>query len=195
MSTNSYSELFRQVNEETLLSKIKAAWASTTNDGSCKWLIVLQLYAGMYYLRVSKCQFCIHESGEIMKKILFICSVMTIVTIAGSMTAEAKHTETKHTNTKTVKAEKATTLEAMTVVGTVEKVEKTNKNGPDAKFPFKLTDADGKVVYLPRGEVDQYVGKKVKITGQGTYSDKGGKSFKTITKIEKADAAPATPEK
>ena len=59
------------------------------------------------------------------------------------------------------------------------------KNGPDAKFPFKLTDADGTVVYLPRGEVDQYVGKKVKITGQGTYSDKGGKSLKTITKIEK----------
>ena len=128
-----------------------------------------------------------------MNKILSICLMVTMATITGSMTADAKHMEAKHATAKTVKPEKAT-LEVMTVVGTVEKIEKEKPTGPDPKYAFKLTDANGIEVFLPKGEIDQYVGKKVKVTGRGTNADKTGSiCIKTITKIEKAEDTPAKP--
>jgi len=127
-----------------------------------------------------------------MKKVLTICLMVMMVTMGGSIAAEKKHS--------VAKTDKIVTLQNMTVEGVVEKVEKKKETGPDPKFEFKLTEEDGTVVFLPKGEIglDQYVGKKVTVTGQGSNSEKKGKKsrmFKTITKIEKADATPAVPAK
>jgi len=123
-----------------------------------------------------------------MKKILSICLMVMMVTAVGSMAAEKKHS--------VAKTDKIVTLQNLTVEGVVEKVEKKKETGPDPKFEYKLTEEDGTVVFLPKGEMglDQYVGKKVTVTGQDSNSEKKGKKikmFKTITKIEKADATPA----
>ena len=125
-----------------------------------------------------------------MKKMVLICSVVTAVAITGSMTAKAA--EHKHA-AKAEKAEKALALQELTVTGTVEKIEKQKKDGPETKTTFRLTDADGTVVDLPKGEIDQYVGKKVTVVGQGYIVANGTKHIKTITRIEKAQAAPVVP--
>lgn len=112
-----------------------------------------------------------------MKKVLMIGLMALAVTITGTMTAQAA----KH------KAKAAAALQEISAVGTVE------QNGKH----IELTDADGTKVYLPKGDASQYVGTKVKVTGQGTTTtNKKGitvKHIKTVTKIEKADAAQATP--
>ena len=126
-----------------------------------------------------------------MKKVLLICLTVTAVIIAGSMTAKAA----EHKHHAAQKAEAAPVLQELTVVGTVEKIEEKKQNGTGTKTVFKLTDADGTEVYLPRGQIEQYVGKKVKVTGKGSVAGNLGTHIKTITKIELADAAPAAPAK
>lgn len=81
-------------------------------------------------------------------------------------------------------------LHEMTVVGSVEEIVKHKKDGTEAKPMFRLTDTDGIDVYLPKGEIEQYVGIKVKVTCQGVVFQRKGipvKYIKTITKIEKWD--------
>ena len=122
-----------------------------------------------------------------MKKVLLIGLMVAAVSMVGSLTVKAGE---KHA--KAAKADKPT-LQEMTVVGTVEKVEKQKKDGTDVKTTFKLTDADGTEVDLPKGQIEQYVGKKVKVTGQGFIGNNNVKHIKTITKIENADVAAVVP--
>ena len=122
-----------------------------------------------------------------MKKVVLVCLMVAAVSMVGSLTAKAGD---KHA--KTAKADKPA-LQEMTVVGTVEKVEKQKKDGTDVKTTFKLTDADGTEVDLPKGQIEQYVGKKVKVTGMGSIGANNVKHIKTITKIENADIAAVVP--
>ena len=126
-----------------------------------------------------------------MKKMLLICSVVTAVAITGSMTATAA----LHKHTKAEKVEKAPALQELTVTGTVEKIEKQKKGEIETKTVFRFTDADGNNVILPKGEIAQYVGKKVTVIGQGFVAANGTKHIKTITRIEKAEAPPLGPVK
>ena len=108
-----------------------------------------------------------------MKKVLMVGLMAAAVMLTGVVTAQAKG-----------KAAPKNPPQDMTVVGTVEKAGKA----------FKMTDADGATVILPKGDAAQYVGTKVTVTGTGTSVTKKGKTIKhitKITKIEKADAAAA----
>jgi hypothetical protein len=63
---------------------------------------------------------------------------------------------------------------------------------------FRLVDEAGIEVRVPKGKIEEFVGCKVKVTGEGYTLEKKTKSmraFKTITAIEKLqDAAiPAAP--
>ena len=90
------------------------------------------------------------------------------------------------------KKESATeALQPMTLTGTVEKVEKLKKDGTPMMTWYTLTGEDGASTHLPKGKVEAFVGKKVKITGTGSEETKKGKTtrrLETIASIEEAGA-------
>lgn len=90
------------------------------------------------------------------------------------------------------------TLQDMTVIGTVTKMEKLKKDGTPMMTWFRLVDDDGHEIRIPKGKIEEFAGTKVKVIGKGQTIEKKGKSIKaieTITSIEKlADASPVQPK-
>jgi hypothetical protein len=95
-------------------------------------------------------------------------------------------------------AEKELAVQEMTITGTVAKMETKKKDGTPLMTWFRLVDEAGSEVRVPKGKIEEFVGCKVKVTGEGYTLEKKNKSmraFKTITTIEKLQdaAVPAAP--
>jgi hypothetical protein len=109
----------------------------------------------------------------------------TTAAIAGE-TTPADKTPAKH--------EKDQATQDMTVIGTVAKHENKKKDGSTMMAWYILTDDEGKEVHLPKGKIEEFVGIKVKITGNGYITEKKRKTVRTlksIATIEKVETAPA----
>lgn len=129
-----------------------------------------------------------------MKKVWLVGAIVITLSMAGAMAKDA--TEPAAKADKKGAATRELTTEEMTITGTIDKMEKKKKDGTPMMTWFRLIDEDCREVRVPKGEVEKYVGCKVKVTGQGYTLDKKGKTmraFKTITNIEKLADAPAAP--
>lgn len=127
-----------------------------------------------------------------MKKVWLVGVIVMTLCMAGATAKEGKEPAAK--DEKKAGAAKELATEEMTITGTIDKMEKKKKDGTPMMTWYRLIDEDCREVRVPKGEVEKYVGCKVKVTGQGYTLEKKGKTmraFKTITSIEKLADAPA----
>jgi len=128
-----------------------------------------------------------------MKKVYGIALTILALAVTGAMAEEAAVPAEK----SAPKSPKELVTQDLTIVGTVTKCENKKKDGTPMMTWFNLIDEQGKEVRLPKGQVEEFAGTKVKITGTGYSMEKKGKTiraFKTISTIEKVDT-PAAPAK
>ena len=119
-------------------------------------------------------------------KRLWLAGVGAVVLATAALAAPAA-TATDAVPDKKESAAEA--LQPMTLTGTVEKAEKMKKDGTPMMTWYTLTGDDGASTHLPKGKVEAFVGKKVKITGTGSEVTKKGKTtrrLETIASIEEA---------
>lgn len=120
-------------------------------------------------------------------------TVMAMMAATGIQAVEAQDKDKAEAKGKV--AEKDLQLQDMVVTGTVVKKENKKKDGSPLMTWFRLVDESGAEIGLPKGKIEEFVGCKVKVTGQGYTIEKKNKSlktFKTISAIEKLEeVAPA----
>ena len=127
-----------------------------------------------------------------MMKLWMIGMMAFAMTITAAQAKEEAAADAKQA--KKSKTEQDTTLQEMTLTGTVQKVEKKKKDGTIMMTWFILIDAEGNEMHLPKGKVDEFEGSMVKITGTGIVNQKKGKEIhilKTVDKVEKLDTPAA----
>lgn len=129
-----------------------------------------------------------------MKKLGLVGMAMIVMTATGVWAGDTPDKAAK----KEKNAEKELAVQEMTITGTVTKMEKKKKDGTPMMTWFRLVDEAGNEVRVPKGKIEEFVGCKVKVTGEGYTLEKKTKSmraFKTITAIEKLQdaAVSATP--
>ncbi len=129
-----------------------------------------------------------------MKKLGLAGMAMIVMTATGVWAGDTPDKVTKKEKT----TEKELAVQEMTITGTVTKMETKKKDGTPMMTWFRLVDETGSEVRVPKGKIEEFVGCKVKVTGEGYTLEKKTKSmraFKTITAIEKLQdaAAPAAP--
>jgi hypothetical protein len=129
-----------------------------------------------------------------MKKSGLAVMAVMVMTTTGVWAGDAPDKTAKKGN----KAEKELAVQEMTITGTVTKMETKKKDGTPMMTWFRLVDEAGSEVRVPKGKIEEFVGCKVKVTGEGYTLEKKTKSmraFKTITAIEKLQDAvvPAVP--
>jgi hypothetical protein len=118
--------------------------------------------------------------------------VMMAMTTTGVWAGDAPDKATNKGNN----TEKELAIQDMTITGTVIKMETKKKDGTPMMTWFRLVDEAGSEVRVPKGKIEEFVGCKVKVTGEGYVLEKKTKSmraFKTITTIEKLQDAPIAP--
>ena len=121
-------------------------------------------------------------------KRLWLAGVGAVVLATSTLVSSAATEADAVPNKKEAVAE---ALQPMTLTGTVEKVEKMKKDGTPMMTWYTLTGDDGVVTHLPKGKVEAFAGKKVKITGTGSETTKKGKitrKLETVASIEDAGA-------
>lgn len=122
------------------------------------------------------------------KKLWLVGMTMAVMAATG---VQARDLQEKK-DEKAKSEDKELVLQEMTVTGTVTKKENKKKDGTPLMTWFRLVDESGAEVGLPKGKIEEFVGSKVKVTGQGYTLEKKSKSlrtFKTITSIEKLEGA------
>ena len=125
-----------------------------------------------------------------MKKICVVGLLVMTIATAGVLAGDTPGNAVK----KDRNAENELVVRDMTITGTVKKTEKMKKDGTPMMTWFRLVDENGSEVRVPKGKIEEFVGCKVKVTGQGYTIENKNKSmraFKTITNIEKLEGATA----